>query len=127
MGVLNPLKVTIINNPEGKSEILHGIKNPEDPDAGTREIPFSKEIFIEREDFMEDPPRKFFRLSLGKEVRLKYAYIIKCEEVVKDENGEVIELKCTYDSETKSGSDNTGKKVKVLCIGHQQKRLFKLK
>jgi len=112
MGVLNPLKVTITNYPEGKTEILHGRKNPEDHDAGTREIPFSREIFIERDDFMEDPPRKFFRLSLGKEVRLKYAYIIKCEEVVKDENGEVIELKCTYDPETKSGSDNTGKKVK---------------
>ncbi|UZR93590.1 glutamine--tRNA ligase/YqeY domain fusion protein [Chondrinema litorale] len=112
MCVTDPLKITITNYPEGQTEILKAINNPEDPDAGTREIPFSKEIFIEKDDFMENPPKKFFRLSPGKEVRLKYAYIIKCEEVVKDENGEVVELLCTYDPETKSGSDTTGKKVK---------------
>ncbi|MEM1137708.1 MAG: glutamine--tRNA ligase/YqeY domain fusion protein [Bacteroidota bacterium] len=112
MGVLNPLKVTIINYPEDKVEIMKAINNPENPNAGKRDIPFCKDIYIEREDFMEDAPRKFFRLSPGKEVRLKYAYIIKCEEVIKDEKGEVIELKCSYDPETKSGSDTSGKKVK---------------
>ena len=112
MGVLDPLKITLINYPEDKTEMLTAVNNPEDPEAGSREIPFGSEIYIERDDFMEDPPRKFFRLSPGKEVRLKYAYIIKCEEVVKDEAGEVVELKCTYDPETRSGSDTSGKKVK---------------
>ena len=112
MGVLDPLKVTITNYPEDKKEILIAVNNPEDEGAGTREIPFGREVYIERDDFMEEPPRKFFRLSPGKEVRLKYAYIIKCEEVIKNDNGEVVELKCTYDPETKSGSDTSGKKVK---------------
>ena len=112
MCVTDPLKITITNYPEGQTEVLKAINNPEDSDAGTREVPFSREIYIEKDDFMENPPKKFFRLSPGKEVRLKYAYIIKCEEVVKDANGEVVELLCTYDPETKSGSDTTGKKVK---------------
>ena len=109
MAVLKPLKVTLINYPEGKTEELEAVNNPEDEAMGTRKIPFSGEIYIEQDDFMEDPPRKFFRLSPGNEVRLRYAYIIKCEEVVKDENGNVIELKCSYDPETKSGSSSQRK------------------
>ncbi len=110
--VLDPLKVVITNYPEGEEETLLAINNPEDESAGKREISFSKEIWIEKNDFMEDAPKKFFRLAPGKEVRLKYAYIIKCEEVIKDEDGEVIELRCTYDPQTKSGVDTSGKKVK---------------
>ena len=112
MCVSNPLKIVITNYPEGQTEIMHGINNPEDIDAGNREIPFSREIYIEQADFMENPPKKFFRLSPGKEVRLKYAYIIKCEEVIKDAEGEIIELRCSFDPQTKSGSDISGKKVK---------------
>jgi glutaminyl-tRNA synthetase len=104
MAVLNPLKVTLINYPESKIEELDAVNNPEDEAMGKRKIPFSREIFIEQDDFMENPPKKFFRLSPGNEVRLRYAYIIKCEEVIKDKDGKVIELKCSYDSETKSGS-----------------------
>lgn len=104
MGVLDPVKLVITNYPEGKEEWLETENNPEDEDAGTREIPFSREIYIEREDFKEDANRKFFRLSLGKEVRLKSAYIIKGEGVVKDENGEIQEIHCTYDPKSKSGS-----------------------
>ncbi len=103
MAVLRPLKVVLENYPEGQVEQLEGENNPEDPSAGTRKIPFSREIYIEREDFMEDPPKKFFRLGPGREVRLKHAYFIKCESVVKDENGEVIELRCSYDPATRSG------------------------
>lgn len=112
MAVLDPLKITLVNYPEDESEELEAINNPEDPAAGKRKIPFSKEIYIERNDFMEDPPKKFFRLAPGKEVRLKYAYIIKCEEVIKDHNGDVTELKCTIDPETKSGMSQSSRKVK---------------
>ena len=112
MGVLNPLKVVITNYPEGQVEMLEAEINPENPEMGTRQIPFSREIYIEQEDFMEDPPKKYFRLFPGNEVRLKHAYFIKCEEVIKDENGNVIELRCTYDQETKSGTGFTGRKVK---------------
>ncbi|MCE4050001.1 glutamine--tRNA ligase/YqeY domain fusion protein [Bacillus sp. Au-Bac7] len=112
MGVLNPLKVVITNYPEGQVEMLEAEINPENPEMGTRQIPFSREIYIEQEDFMENPPKKYFRLFPGNEVRLKHAYFIKCEEVIKDEEGNVIELRCTYDQETKSGSGFTGRKVK---------------
>ncbi|AYV69317.1 glutamine--tRNA ligase [Niallia circulans] len=112
MGVLNPLKVVITNYPEGQVEMLEAENNPENPEMGTRQIPFSREIYIEQEDFMENPPKKYFRLFPGNEVRLKHAYFIKCEEVIKDEEGNVIELHCTYDKETKSGSGFTGRKVK---------------
>ncbi len=103
-GVLNPVKVIITNYPEGKEEMLTLINNPEDDAAGTRQVPFSRELYIEQDDFMEEPPRKFFRLGPGREVRLKGAYIIKCEDYKKDENGQITEIYCTYDPETKSGS-----------------------
>ncbi len=109
MAVLRPLKITLINYPEGKTEELEAVNNPEDGSMGTRKIPFSRELYIEQDDFMENPPRKFFRLSPGNEVRLRYAYIIKCEEVIKDESGNIIELKCSYDPETKSGSSSQRK------------------
>lgn len=112
MAVIDPIKVVITNYPEDEIEWLDADNNQENPEMGKRKIPFGRELFIEREDFLEDPPKKFFRLSPGKEVRLKYAYFIKCEEVIKDENGEVIELRCTYDPETKSGTGFTGRKVK---------------
>lgn len=112
MGVLRPLKVVITNYPEDQVEMLDAEINPENPDMGMRKIPFSREIYIEQDDFMENPPKKYFRLFPGNEVRLKHAYFIKCEEVIKDENGEVIELRCTYDPETKSGTGFTGRKVK---------------
>jgi len=104
MAILDPVKVTLTNYPDDQVEQLDGVNNPEDPTAGNRKIPFSKTIFIEREDFMENAPSKFFRLKPGGEVRLRYAYIIKCEEVVKDSSGKIVELKCTYDPQTKSGS-----------------------
>lgn len=113
MAVLNPLKVTITNYPEGGSEELDAVNNPEDPSMGTRKVPFSGELYIERDDFMEDPPKKFFRLSPGVEVRLRYAYFLKCESVVKDENGEITELLCTYDPATKGGDSPDGRKVKA--------------
>ena len=112
MAVLRPLKVVLMNYPEGQVEEMDAVNNPEDPDAGTRKIPFSRIIYIEQEDFMEDPPKKFFRLGPGREVRLKHAYVIKCEEVIKNELGEVVELRCTYDPETRSGSTQDGRKVK---------------
>lgn len=113
MGVLNPLKLVITNYPEHKTEVLTAENNPENPEMGQRQINFSREIYIEKEDFMEEPPKKFFRLAPGKEVRLKYAYIIRCDEVIKDpETGEVLELHCSYDPNTKSGNDTSGKKVK---------------
>jgi glutaminyl-tRNA synthetase len=112
MAILRPLKVVITNYPEDQVEWLDAEINPENPEMGIRQIPFSREIYIERDDFMENPPKKYFRLFPGNEVRLKHAYFIKCEEVIKDENGEVIELRCTYDPETKSGSGFTGRKVK---------------
>ena len=112
MAVLDPLKVVITNYPEGEVELLEAENNPENPEMGVRHIPFSREIYIERDDFMENPPPKYHRLFPGNEVRLKHAYFIKCEEVVKDEAGNVVELRCTYDPETKSGSGFTGRKVK---------------
>jgi len=112
MAVLRPLRVTIVNYPEGRTEVLDAVNNPEDPAAGTRRVPFSREIYIEREDFMEDPPKKFFRLAPGREVRLRYAYFIKCVEVVKDPaTGEVAELRCTYDPATRGGDAPDGRKV----------------
>ena len=112
MGVLRPLKVVIENYPEGQVEDFDAVNNPEDPGAGVRKVPFSREIYIEREDFMEDPPKKFFRLGPGREVRLRYAYLITCTGVVKDANGDVVELRCTYDPETRGGSTPDGRKVK---------------
>lgn len=111
MAVIDPVKLIITNYPKGQVETLNGNLNPEDPEVGTREIPFSGEVWIERNDFMEDPPKKFFRLSPGKEVRLKYAYIIRCDDFKKDENGEITEIYATYFPDTKSGMP-TDKKVK---------------
>ena len=112
MVVLRPLKLTIINYPEGQIEELTAENNPEDPGSGTRKILFCRELYIEQEDFMEDPPKKFFRLAPGKEVRLKHAYIIKCEEVIKDSNENITELKCTYDPDSKTGGSTAGRKIK---------------
>lgn len=112
MAILRPLKVVITNYPEGKEELLDAENNPENPDMGKRKIPFSREIYIEQEDFMEDPPKKYFRLYPGNEVRLRNAYFIKCEDVIKDEQGNIVEIHCTYDPETKSGTGFTGRKVK---------------
>lgn len=111
MAVLNPLKVVITNYPENQSEELEAINNPEDESAGKRMIPFSREIYIEQEDFMENPPKKFFRLAPGKEVRLRYAYFIKCNDVIKDENGNIVELHCTYDPASRGGNSPDGRKV----------------
>ena len=112
MAVLQPLKIVIENYPEEQTEELAAVNNPENPKAGTRNVPFSRELFIEQNDFMEDPPRKFFRLAPGREIRLRYAYFITCTQVIKDENGHVIEIRCTYDPETKGGSAPDGRKVK---------------
>jgi glutaminyl-tRNA synthetase len=112
MAVIDPLKVVITNYPEGRIEWLEAENNAENPEMGNRQIPFSREIYIERDDFMENPPAKYFRLFPGNEVRLKHAYFIKCEEIVKDESGRVVEVRCTYDPETKSGTGFTGRKVK---------------
>jgi glutaminyl-tRNA synthetase len=113
MAVLRPLKVVIENYPEGDTERLAAINNPEDPDAGSHDVPFSRELFIERDDFMEDPPKKFFRLAPGREVRLRYAYFLTCREAVRDHSGEVIELRCTYDPATRGGNAPDGRKVKA--------------
>ena len=114
MGVLRPLRVVIDNYPDGQSEELEAVNNPEDPSAGTRRVPFSKVLYIEREDFMENPPKKFFRLAPGREVRLRYAYFITCQDVVKDPvTGEVVELHCTYDPATRGGDAPDGRKVKA--------------
>ena len=113
MGVLRPLKVVIENFPEGETEELEAVNNPEDEAAGKRTILFSRELYIERDDFMEDPPKKFFRLAPGREVRLRYAFFITCTEVVMGANGEVIELRCTYDPETRGGDSPDGRKVKA--------------
>lgn len=113
MGVLNPLKVVITNYPENQEEELDAINNPEDESMGTRKVPFSRELYIERDDFMEDPPRKFFRLAPGREVRLRYAYFVTCTEVIKNENGEITELHCTYDPASKGGNSPDGRKVKA--------------
>ncbi len=112
MAVLRPLRVVVTNYPEGRVEELQAVNNPEDPTMGSRAVPFSRVIYIEREDFHEDPPKKYFRLAPGREVRLRYAYIIRCEDVIKDEQGEIVEIRCTYDPETKSGSEKSGRKVK---------------
>ncbi|MNI12932.1 Glutamine--tRNA ligase [compost metagenome] len=112
MAVVDPLKVVITNYPEGQTELLEAENNSENPEMGNRQIPFSREIYIEREDFMENPPSKYFRLFPGNEVRLKHAYFIKCNDVIKDAEGNVVEIHCTYDPETKSGSGFTGRKVK---------------
>jgi glutaminyl-tRNA synthetase len=120
--VLRPIKVVLTNYPEGKIEKLDAINNPEDANEGTRKIPFSRELYIERDDFMETPPSKFFRLRPGGEVRLKYAYIIKCDEMVKDRAGNLIELRCTVDLESKSGGPTAGRKIKGtihwVCAAH---------
>ncbi len=111
-GILNPLKVVLVNYPEDQVEEMACINNPEDESMGARQVPFSRELYIEREDFREDPPRRFWRLSPGREVRLRYAYLITCVDVVKDENGEVVEVHCTYDPETRGGTAPDGRRVK---------------
>ena len=113
MAVLKPLKVVIENYPEGQSEELEAVNHPDDPAAGTRKVPFGRELYIEQDDFMENPPKKFFRLSPGTEVRLRYAYFITCKEVVKNAAGDVTELRCTYDPATKGGNAPDGRKVKA--------------
>ncbi|MCK5147432.1 glutamine--tRNA ligase/YqeY domain fusion protein [bacterium] len=113
MAVLNPVKVIIENFPEDKTEWLDAVNNPENPEAGKRRLPFTRELYIEREDFMEEPVKKFYRLSPGREVRLRYAYFLTCKEVVKDASGEIMELICTYDPATKSGNSPDGRKVKA--------------
>jgi glutaminyl-tRNA synthetase len=113
MAVLDPIKVVLTNYPEGQVEELECVNNPEDPSAGKRLVPFSKELYIERGDFREEPPPKFFRLSPGKEVRLRSAYFITCDEVIKDASGNIVELRCTYDSATKGGDTPDGRKVKA--------------
>ena len=112
LGVLNPLKLTIENYPTNQTEEIDAVNNPEDESAGTRKVPFSGEIYIDRNDFMEEPPKKYFRLAPGKEVRLKYAYYVTCKDVVKNDNGEVIEIICNYDPESKGGNTEDGRKVK---------------
>ena len=131
MAVINPVKLVIDNYPDGQVEFMDAINNPEDPEAGSRKLPFSKELYIEREDFMEDAPPKFFRLKPGGEVRLKYAYIIKCESIEKDENGEISVIHCSYDPETKSGMPQSNRKVKATIhwlsashARHAEIRLF---
>jgi len=112
MAVLKPLKVVITNYPDNEEEELDAVNNPEDKDAGTRKVPFSRELYIEKDDFQEEPHKKFFRLAPGREVRLRYAYFITCEEVIKDDAGEIIEIRCTYDPETRGGDAPDGRKVK---------------
>ena len=137
MVVFDPLKVVITNYPEDKTEIMKGEDNPEDPQSTHRDIPFSREIYIEQEDFMEFPSKKYFRLAPGKAVRLKSAYIIQCEEVIKDDTGKVTELHCKYLEESKSGTDHTGLKVQgtlhwvsikdaVKCQLREYDRLFRV-
>ena len=113
MAVLKPLKIVIENYPEGQEEELDAVNHPGDPERGTRKVPFSRELYIERDDFMEDPPKKFFRLSPGREVRLRFAYFITCQDIIKDDSGEIVELRCTYDPETRGGDAPDGRKVKA--------------
>jgi glutaminyl-tRNA synthetase len=113
MGVLRPIKVVLENYPEGQTELMDVVNNPEDPSAGTRRVPFSRELYIERDDFMEDPPKKFFRLAPGREVRLRNAYLITCQRVVKNDAGEIVELCCSYDPATRGGDAPDGRKVKA--------------
>ena len=135
LGVLNPLKITLENYPEDQTEELDAVNNPEDPEAGTRTIPFSREILIDRNDFMEDPPKKYFRMAPGREVRLKYAYYVTCKEVIRDESGEISELICTYDPASRGGGTPDGRKVKgtiqwvdaqtaISCEANLYDRLF---
>ncbi|MDA8163598.1 MAG: glutamine--tRNA ligase, partial [Desulfobacteraceae bacterium] len=112
MAVLRPLKVVIVNYPEGQTEELTAANHPDKPEMGSRKVGFSRELYIEREDFREEPPKKFFRLAPGREVRLRYAYLVTCQEVVKDANGEIVEVRCTYDPATRGGSAPDGRKVK---------------
>jgi glutaminyl-tRNA synthetase len=112
MGVLYPIRVVIDNYPEAQEELLDAVNNPEDPGAGSRKVPFSKYLYIEQDDFREVPPKKYFRLSPGREVRLRYAYYVTCQSVVKDEAGNVVELHCTYDPATRGGSSPDGRQVK---------------
>jgi len=112
LAVMDPLKVVITNYPEGQIEDMEAVNNPEDESAGKRTMPFGRELYIEKKDFMEDPPRKFFRLAPGREVRLRYGYFITCQDVIKDENGEITEIHCTYDPETRGGQSPDGRKVK---------------
>ncbi|MHC4550074.1 MAG: glutamine--tRNA ligase/YqeY domain fusion protein [Planctomycetota bacterium] len=112
MGVLRPLKVVLVNYPEGRVEHFDAVNNPEDPAAGTREVPFGRELLIEQEDFREDPPKKYWRLAPGREVRLRYAYLITCVDVIKDDRGEIVELHCTYDPATRGGDAPDGRKVR---------------
>jgi glutaminyl-tRNA synthetase len=114
MAVLKPLKVVLENYPEGQEEELDAVNNPEDPAAGSRKVPFSRVLYIEQDDFMEDPPKKFFRLGPGREVRLRYGYFITCIDVIKDDaTGEILELRCTYDPKTRGGNAPDGRKVKA--------------
>jgi glutaminyl-tRNA synthetase len=113
MAVLRPLKLVVENYPEEKVEELDAVNNPEDPGAGSRKVPFSRELWIDREDFREDPPKGFLRLAPGREVRLRYAYFVKCVGVVKDAAGEIVEVRCTYDPATRGGDAPDGRKVKV--------------
>src|ERR1700754_1545194 len=112
MAVLRPLKIVIENYPEGQTEELEAVNHPDDPAAGSRKIKFGRELYIEQDDFMENPPKKFFRLSPGAEVRFRYAYFITCREAVKNDKGEVVELRCTYDPATRGGNAPDGRKVK---------------
>src|SRR5437762_11730275 len=113
MAVLRPIALVLTKYPEGQVEEVDVINNPEEPSAGTRKVPFSRELLIERDDFMENPPKKFFRLSPGKEVRLRCAYFITCQEVVKDARGDIVELRCTYDPATRGGDSPDGRRVKA--------------
>jgi glutaminyl-tRNA synthetase len=113
MAVLRPLKVVIENYPDGQVDYLDAVNNPEDPDAGVRQVPFARTIYIERDDFMEDPPPKFYRLAPGREVRLRYGYFIRCVDVERDASGQVVALRCTYDPETRGGSAPDGRKVRA--------------
>ena len=128
MAVLRPLKVVIVNYPENQAEELDAVNNPEDPGMGTRKVPFSRVLYIEKDDFREDPPKGFFRLSPGKEVRLRYAYYITCTSVVKDKNtGEVTELHCTYDPATRGGDSLTGVRSSQPFTGFQLHTLSRQK
>ena len=113
MAVINPLRVVIENYPEGQVEHMEAVNNPEDESAGTRTVPFSREIYIEQEDFMEEPVKKFYRLAPGREVRLRWGYFITCTDVIKDDEGNIVELRCTYDPETKGGQAPDGRRVKA--------------
>ena len=120
MAVLRPLRLVIENYPEGRSEELEAVNNPEDPGSGTRKVPFSRELYVEREDFREQAPKQFYRLTPGQEVRLRYAYYVTCREVVKDARGEIVELRCTYDPATRGGDSPDGRKVRIFRSNGEQ-------